>query len=84
MIIANGQSEYLKLNRGLTKVYVYYAGGASGTLTPSVSKRQGELIPVEVDGAATITGSTAFIVEGDGLLSFSASGVSGSITVETD
>ena len=84
MTIVNGQSEYIRLNRETTKVYVYYTGGAAGTLTPSVSKRQGELIPIEVDGAATITGSVAFIVEGEGLLSFSASGVSGSITVEIE
>lgn len=84
MIISEGQSEYISLRPTLTKVYVLYAEGASGTLTAQVGKRKGELIPIEVNGAATITGSSAFIVEGEGLLSFSAESVSGTITVETD
>ena len=84
MVISEGQSEYITLRPTSTKVYVLYAGGASGTLTAQVGKRKGELIPIEVNGVATITASSAFIVDGAGLLSFDADSVSGTITVETD
>lgn len=85
LITANGQSGYINLYSKATKVFVYYVGAAAGTLTPQVGKRQGEEISVLLpSGDATITAETAFIVDGAGLLSFSASGVSGTIKVETE
>lgn len=85
MIISNGQSEYISLYPTKTKIYVKYGSGATGTLTPMSGKKPGDNIPETLpNGDTTITGSTSFIVEGGGIFSFSASGVTGTITVEID
>lgn len=85
MIITNGQSQYLSLYRDRTKIYVYYAPGATGTLTPQSGLAPGKEIPEKLpNGDSTITASTSFIVEGGGIFSFLASGVTGTITVGMD
>ena len=83
--VANGQSAYIPLRADKTKIFVHYAGGASGTLIPQSSVRPGNLIPETLpNGDTTITGSTSFSILGGGQFSVSASGVSGTITIETD
>ena len=84
-ITATGQSGYIDLYATSTKVFVYYVGGATGTMTPQVSKRQGEVIAQALpNGDTTITGSNAFVVDGPGQLSFSVASVSGTIKVEVE
>lgn len=84
-ITGNGQSEYINLYRRITNVHVYYVGGAAGTLTPQVGVRKGEVIAQTLpNGDTTITASTSFSIEGPGLLSFDASGVSGTIKIDID
>ena len=82
-ITANGQTEYLSLDDSGTQVKIYYVEAAAGTLTPQIGK-PGREIPFTVQDAPTITGSKAFIVDGPGQLSFSCTGVSGSIEVQLD
>lgn len=84
-ITATGQSGYIDLYATSTKVFIYYVGGATGTMTPQISKRQGEVIAQELpNGDTTITGSNAFVVDGPGQLSFSVASVSGTIKVEVE
>ena len=84
VISANGQSDYFQLKRGLNKVFVRYAGGATGTLTPQMSTLPGKEIPFLLpDDSATITGTVEpFDVTGPGLLNFLVASISGLIEVE--
>ena len=85
-ISADGQSDVLDLGQYNYKVFVKYAGGASGTLTMKMGDQEDELISVPTpDGAggveATFTADKVFEISGGGLLGFSASGLSGTILV---
>lgn len=83
--VTNGQSPYITLRPDKTKIFIKYAGGASGTLIPQSSARRGnEIAETLPDGSTTITGSKSFTILGGGEFSVSASGVSGTITIETD
>ena len=83
--ISNGQSQYIALRPTSTKIFIKYADGASGTLIPQSSASQGnEIAETLPDGSTTITGSKSFTILGGGQFSVSASGVSGTITIETD
>lgn len=83
--VSNGQSEYIPLRPTSTKIFIHYADGAAGTLIPQSSARRGnEIAEALPNGDTEITDSTSFILSGGGEFSVSASGVSGTITIETD
>ncbi len=83
--VANGQSEYIPLRSDKTKIFVYYADGASGTLVPQSSINEGEPITEALpNGDTEITDSISFTILGGGQFSVDASGVSGTITIGTD
>lgn len=86
LTVVEGQSDVLKLHQAKHKVYVYYAGGASGTLTFKMGDQEDELISVATpDGSggfeATTTGAKVFEISGGGLFGVSGSTISGDITV---
>lgn len=83
--VANGQSPYITLRPDKTKIFINYAGGAAGTLIPQSSVRRGnEIAETLPNGDTEITDSTSFTILGGGEFSVLASGVSGTITIETD
>jgi hypothetical protein len=84
-VTANGQSGYIKLYPGMNAVKVTYVGGASGVLTPQHAFVKGENGAIDLpDGSSTVSADESFGMLGPGFLSFSASGVSGTIKVRIE
>lgn len=81
-------SDALVMFQGGTKVFVHFADGVSGTLTPRQGHDPDRLIDFSVDNAgafeSTITGSLAFIVDGPGVLAFGCASIDGVITIDID
>lgn len=76
---------FLPLRRGENRIDVVYKEGASGTITPKISKdpsNPDSLSACTEDGSELIlTESHAFVQTGPGYLGFVSSGVSGTISV---
>jgi len=79
---------YVRLNQVPHKVFVFYGGGAAGTLTFKNGDKADEMINIPTPSPtdpntyqATTTASKVFDLSGGGFLGVDASGVSGTIKV---